>query len=378
MPRYDFTSPGALAGNAIQEFLIRRALEERQARMDKLVAEKQSADIGLRAGDLGLRREQEARIAQAQQQAQQDLEHQREFGRATTIAENAIPGDPTDEATYQLLQRQGYVGQARKVPGVMMRGPLPETQTEADRPTGPDTYEMRGGSKYLSARAAEEARAAQAEAAQGAAAERAQADRDLKEMIARLAASGHAESRTLSDELKRMQIGMLGEKIDTAQKEKVDKATAVAAGRAKVRELAQGLIDDPALNAISGPMAARTPDLLPASVDAARRLSQLVNSLSVEERSKLKGQGAVSDFEGRMLASSVSAIDRAAGPENVKKHLREILEAFQGDAPRHGPTSGGTPSGGGTVRMRAPDGRSLNVPADQVEAAKARGATLAR
>jgi hypothetical protein len=65
----------------------------------------------------------------------------------------------------------------------------------------------------------------------------------------------------------------------------------------------------------------------------------------------MKGQGQVSDFEGRMLASAVSAIDRAAGPEVVKKHLQEIVDAFAGDAPNQGPQTTTAPSGGSSFRV---------------------------
>jgi hypothetical protein len=44
MSRYNFVSGGAAAGNAIEQFLVQRALEDRQRRMDELAAQNTKAD----------------------------------------------------------------------------------------------------------------------------------------------------------------------------------------------------------------------------------------------------------------------------------------------------------------------------------------------
>lgn len=242
MGRYGFVGVGGLAGDAITQFLMQRELENRQRMMDELTQQKTAAGINAQQEELAFRREQEGRIADAQRQAQDDLANQREFTRAGTITENALPGDPADAATRAILERQGYGGQIRKVPGVVMQGPLPETQTEADRPTSPDTFEMRGGSKYLSARAAEDARSAEAEANRQAAAERAaaeeagrneraQAANELKALIAKTANSTNAETVGLRNELLRMQAEMAKDKLETtrAERDKAEKTKTDAA-----------------------------------------------------------------------------------------------------------------------------------------------------
>lgn len=123
--------------------------------------------------------------------------------------------------------------------------------------------------------------------------------------------------------------------------------------RSQLRDLAQGLLTDPSLDAISGPLDARTPDVRPNSVDAARRLKQLVDMLSLDARAKLKGQGTISNFEAQMLANAVTSIDRAAGAENVRKHLREIVNSLDGDAPREGqPPPAGAGSGFKVIGVR--------------------------
>jgi hypothetical protein len=159
------------------------------------------------------------------------------------------------------------------------------------------------------------------------------------------------------------------------QVEQKTQATAAAAStRQQIRDLAQGLIDDPALDHISGPIAGRTVDILPGSVDAARRLQQLTSLLSLESRSKLKGQGAVSDFEGKMLSNSVSAIDRRAGASNVKKHLQEIVTALAGDSPKAGDN---VPAGAGlSLSVQTPDGQTFNFASPEAAEAFKRSAGI--
>ena len=58
MPRYDFQSPGAAAGNAIQQFLMQRALQERQAMLDEQMRQQQLADEEDRKRRIGLQERQ--------------------------------------------------------------------------------------------------------------------------------------------------------------------------------------------------------------------------------------------------------------------------------------------------------------------------------
>lgn len=168
MGRYDFVSPGAMGNDAIQKFLVQRAMEQRQAQLDALAKEEQTAQLAQQAEHLKLQQAQEKRLAEQQKTQQEDLRGQREFAKATTIANSALPGDPVDAPTRELLGRQGYGGQI--TPGIVAQGPLLGND-EQDIPQygvmhQPDT--MRGGSQYLSARAAEDARAAQAAETQAA------------------------------------------------------------------------------------------------------------------------------------------------------------------------------------------------------------------
>lgn len=231
MARYGFTGTGAMAGNAIQEFLMRREQENQRRILQELAQQQQAEENRQRQADLALRQQSEARVGAYQTAQLDDLSNQREFTRATTLSENAMPGDGVDDPTRELLIRQGYGGQLSKTPGVVQQGPQTGVD-EQDIPQygvtqSPDSYAMRGGSKYLNARAAEDARAALATEAEAGRNERADADRSMRETIANLAASGSAASRALSDQLKQIQIETAQGKLDeqtTTRNNSVDAA----------------------------------------------------------------------------------------------------------------------------------------------------------
>lgn len=356
----DFTSPGASANDAITKFLIQRALYQRQQMLDAQSHDEKLKADDIASGDLKLRQGQEARIAGAQAETIKDAENQRNFTRANTISENALPGDAVDDPTRSLLTTQGFGGQMTKVPGIVAQGPqtgtddngVPQYQVNQS----PDSYTMRGGSKYLSARAAEDARAAQAAATAAAAKDRADADRASRDQNAADALAGRADSQGLRNQLTEMQIQGMQDKRDATAKAQGDAANAVKTSRQGVRDLAQSILSDPALDGITGALQGRRDTFFDGkAIDEKTRLDQLIGQLSLQARGQMKGQGQISDFEGRLLANAVSAIDRAAGPEEVKKHLREIISSFSGDAPSSGPstnTAGGTGGGFRVVGVR--------------------------
>ena len=332
-----FVSEGAAAGQAIRAFLLEQEQLRRQALLDEFARQKEANDVTQSEEDRKLRREAEARAAADSKATRDALENEREFRRATTIADNALPGDAVDEATRKLLEAQGFGSQLKKIPGVVTQGPQIGTENDVpiyDVTQTPDTFQMRGGSRYLAARTAADERAAEAEKTRSAADARAQADRDLRELIARMQTSSSEETKGLRNDLLRIQTALAQDKLDAGRQDQVAKTEGTKSVRAQIRDLASGLLSDPNLEAIAGPIAGRTPDVNPDSVDVARRLEQLVSSLALGERSKLKGQGQISDYEAKILANSVSALDRRAGGANLKKHLQEIVDAFTGDTPQ--------------------------------------------
>lgn len=116
---------------------------------------------------------------------------------------------------------------------------------------------------------------------------------------------------------------------------------------------AQGLSDSATRQAQELINAAQTPEAFQATIEAMNQDMANVES-SYMERIK-----AVSGVVGSFL-------DATRGPAAVTA----------GTAGRTTPTAPAPPSGGATVRMRAPTGEERDVPADQVDHYKQRGATL--
>jgi hypothetical protein len=136
---YGFTSAFGNAGNALQEFLLQREVQKRQAMLDALNKQQVEAQIASTAADdaradagLALNREQF------------------EYGRQRDVAEDTF----RDQQARTAAQERA-------------------TAAEANRAF----------------------QAEQNEAARAARAEQAQADRELKELIAKMGASNSAESR---------------------------------------------------------------------------------------------------------------------------------------------------------------------------------------
>ena len=362
MGKYNFVSGGAAAGDAISAFLAQRELQARQDMLAKLQKEKEANDVAQnkaaldqRAQELALQREQEARISAAHKASFDDLANQREYAQVKGMLDDARPDDADVSPEYAAkVERQGFGSKLQKIPAVVSQGPMQEEPSDANGyvPTyavdqTPARTRLQPGAKYTDAEAQRTFLEGQAQDRIAAEKSRADERAATEKMIAQMridAAKGNAD---IGNYLKMLQAEMLKGKIDDTAKARSDASGAVASGRAQVRDLASGLLSDQNLDAISGPVAGRTMDVRPDSVDAAARLKQLVNMLSLESRGKMKGQGQISDFEGRMLASAVSAIDRTAGTANVKKHLQEIIDAFAGDAPNAGAAPAGGGGGGG-------------------------------
>lgn len=86
--------------------------------------------------------------------------------------------------------------------------------------------------------------------------------------------------------------------------------------------------------------------------------NQLKGLLSLENRAKLKGSGAISDFESKTLDRAASALGTNLSNEGFKQVLGELASVF-----------GGGQSQGGMITMQSPDGQTYQV--DQAEAQEA-------
>jgi len=95
--------------------------------------------------------------------------------------------------------------------------------------------------------------------------------------------------------------------------------------------LVNSLINNPGVNKISGIIQGglKLGNLGGANAQLARnQYNQIKGLLSLENRSKLKGQGAVSDFEGKMLESASSSLGRNLSDEEFVRQLKQVRGAI--------------------------------------------------
>lgn len=181
------------ASSALEEALIQHQLEQRQKMLDQLARRKEAAaefDRGeQRRQDrarLALDQDREKRAAQDSQRNYEGIENEREYRRASNLAQTIMPGQ-SDEATFNTLNKNGFAGIVQERPDLQLPTSLngPSGQGHAfGLPVAPHTYTSEGGSNYQNARVAAQERAEAAKAAQDAAAARAEDERASREAIA--------------------------------------------------------------------------------------------------------------------------------------------------------------------------------------------------
>ncbi len=90
------------------------------------------------------------------------------------------------------------------------------------------------------------------------------------------------------------------------------------------------LINNPSVGAISGSVGQYKPSLILGQGGnlAKNQYEQIKGMLALENRSKLKGQGAVSDFEGKTLESAASSLGRNLGDAEFVNQLKQIRGAI--------------------------------------------------
>ena len=64
------------------------------------------------------------------------------------------------------------------------------------------------------------------------------------------------------------------------------------------------------------------------TIPTVNKLKQISAILSLDSRQKLKGSGAISDFEAKTLAEAASAFSTGLSNEDAKKELKKIRGAF--------------------------------------------------
>lgn len=286
MGRYGFTSVGGDATNAIQKFLVQRAMQQRQQDLDVRARAEEARQAEQQAADLKLRQEQETRVAAAQKTAQADAERERTFRRASNIATTGVPGI-IDQDTAGLLKGEGFGGLVNEGPvsqGAFQGNDDNEIPQYA---VSPGILQFAGGSQYQNARAAEQARAEAATAAQAAAKERADADRAGREEIARLGAGARSETAGLRNDLLETQIAAAKQKQTDADAAKVkSEGDAASVTRSAITQL-ERLKTHPGLAKASGAYEMRGFTQDAQNFNAIRE--QVINSLALPNLGALKG-----------------------------------------------------------------------------------------
>ncbi len=110
------------------------------------------------------------------------------------------------------------------------------------------------------------------------------------------------------------------------------------------------LLANKSLGAISG-IPALTAFIPGTSAQLAKnQYEQLKGIVSLENREKLKGQGAISDFEFKVLSEAATALGRNLSDADFKKQLEKIRDVFAG---RYANTNAGATNG--APAQNAPD-----------------------
>lgn len=366
------------AGDTLQAILLRR-FAQKQAEEQMELARQAAA-----RGETG-QRLQERQLASSEairKSQQEDLAHERGFRRATTIASAALPDDAVDTSTAALLREHGFGGQVRETPK--------QGQFLGDDESGVPQYEvipelrMRGGSQYLSARAAEQARAEQAELNRQAAAERARESNELRAAIAGAAQSGKAETTALRNDLLQTQVDAAKQKSD--DKAKADKrsrdAARVTSGATVdvLKELAdfdaQGKAtlrpETANLFGVRNPLAQLIPGSKTATAKGAldrlrgRAIVDLLNEMKNQSATGATGFGALSGPELTLLQNAASELnspnisDTRAAQE--LERIYRLAKQLYGDDAGAGQAAAAPDSGTVQKWGRDAQGRPVRLP----------------
>jgi len=119
-------------------------------------------------------------------------------------------------------------------------------------------------------------------------------------------------------------------------------------------DLANNILNSPYINQVFGaknPFTYWTPGSNEQLVKSQR--DQLVAMLSLENRAKLKGSGAISDFEARTLEKAASALNKSLSDKDAKRVLNQIKGAFATSAGLEASVKVTNPSTGESVSATA-------------------------
>jgi len=86
------------------------------------------------------------------------------------------------------------------------------------------------------------------------------------------------------------------------------------------------ILNDPNLDAVVGVKGIGT--LLPYAAKVKNKIDQLIGDLVLDERGRLKGSGAISDFETKIIKQAATALGRNLSNEDFRTVLNDVKEKF--------------------------------------------------
>lgn len=214
------------------------------------------------------------------------------------------------------------------------QGGIVKTEAVAGKPAGFEFTGTQADDVRLDDRAF---RAGEAEKSRTATDARAQADRELKELIARMSASGSAETRALSNELKSLQIRGEQGKLDAT-------SAAEQAGRTTTTEAlstVEELLRHPGFGAATGLLDPRNiaGGLTQEAVDFNAARDKLIAALTLPNLGQLKGPMSdkdivfVKQLATRLSNNKMSSAATRLELERARQFLQDKLNADVASAP---------------------------------------------
>lgn len=126
---------------------------------------------------------------------------------------------------------------------------------------------------------------------------------------------------------KDLQGAAQAEATGRAEAERIAGQPAKEEAQAEVAGLASALLSSPGLDAVFGTIQGAIPSVRQGTIDAEADVDRLVSMLSLENRQKLKGSGAISDFESKTLAKAASVLsNKRISETKAREALRDIAD----------------------------------------------------
>lgn len=154
---------------------------------------------------------------------------------------------------------------------------------------------------------------------------KAERDQSASQFNAKMAQDESHFKITKAQEDRKIAIEEAKSAVDNSTK--TDAQKAAASDALNGYSLASDILDSGKINAITGWKSPLTVLGVTNQLQV-NQVKQLKGLLSLENRQKMKGQGAVSDFEGKMLSSAASSLDTNLSNEDFTRELKKVRGVF--------------------------------------------------